>query len=322
MTRNVTRIAIAATTRLRPRLLANLMQSLQALDVPQGAELCFVFVENDASFSISDVVDDFHKRSGWPATAVHEPQLGGSYAHNAALDMARTQGADWLAIVEDHAQVRHDWLRVLWSQARERGAHMAGGPVIPVAPSTGCSDDQAHILSYYERAAAVSDARKVAAMQAGRQFDITTKNWIADLAALDKAGLRFDPAVIAIGDEHADLSRRAHAAGLKLTWVQSAIVTEEIPAERLRTGYVLSRARAQSITKHQLALAENAGLAKGAAVAQIISKGVAGAIWIAISPMAGSYSYYRGVRALGIAQGFWAGLRGGDQASYSSVTGS
>lgn len=321
MTRSVTRIAIAAATRRRPRMFADLLQSLLALDVPQGAELCFVFVENDAELSIGAQVEEFHKRSGWPAQAVHEPRLGITHARNAALDAARAAGADWLAFVDDDEQVRHDWLRILWSATKEAGAQMAGGPVLPVAPSAGCSDSEAAVLAYFERASAKSDARKLAALRAGRRFDLATNNWLADLAALEAAGLRFDPAFGLSGGEDTDLSRRAHAAGLKQLWVPAAIVTEEVPPERLSGSYVAERARAQSITKYQLLKAAHPQRATLDALVQIAAKGVSGGLRIALSPVLGRYSYYRGLRALGIAQGFLAGLRGQGQASYSSVTG-
>lgn len=321
MERNVTRITIAAATRARPRMFADLLHSLQALDVPQGAELSFVFVENDAQLSISDSVEDFHKRTGWPAQAVHESRRGISYARNAAIDAALDSGADWLAFVDDDEQVRHDWLRLLWAGAKEAGAQMAGGPVVPIAPAMGCSDTETDVLSYFERAAAVSDARKAAAMEAGRRFDLATNNWIVDLAALQLAGLRFDPDYGLSGGEDTDLSRRAHAAGLTLAWVPSAIVTEEVPNARLSASYISERARAQSITKFRIMKVRNPSKARLSAVAQILSKGVSGAVRVALWPVLGRYSYHRGIRALGIASGFLAGLRGQGQASYTQVTG-
>lgn len=321
MQRTLTRIAIAAATRRRPRMLADLLQSLQALDVPQGAELCFVFVENDEQLTIAPLVEAFAKRSGWSAEAVLEPRRGISNARNSAIEAAEAAGADWLAFVDDDEQVRHDWLRILWAGAKEAGAQLAGGSVVPVAPVMGCSDIETDVLAYYERAAAVSDARKSAAMASGRRFDLATNNWICELAALRAAGLRFDPQFGLSGGEDTDLSRRAHDAGLTLAWVPHAIVTEEIPSERLSASYILERARAQSITKYHLLKAAKPRIAALSAAVKILSKGFSGLTRIALSPLLGRYSYYSGVRALGIAQGCWAGMRGFEQASYTSVTG-
>lgn len=321
MERTVTRITIAACTRARPRMFADLLQSLQALDVPQGAELSFVFVENDSQLSITHMVDEFHKRTGWPATAIHETKLGISFARNAALSAARGDDADWLAFVDDDEQVRHDWLRLLWAGAKEAEAQIAGGPVVPIAPAMGCSNSEADVLAYLERAAAVSNTAKASAMAAGKRFDLATNNWIADLVALDKAGLEFDPAYALSGGEDTDLSRRAFDAGLRLAWVPSAIVTEETPNTRLTSSYIAERARAQSITKFKLMQTSDPSKARLSALAQILSKGISGALRVALWPVLGRYNYHRGIRALGIAQGFWAGLRGEGQTSYSSVTG-
>lgn len=303
-------------------MLADLMQSLQALDVPQGADLLFIFVENDAQLTIAEAVDEFHKRSGWPAFAFLEPRIGISHARNAALEAATAEGAHWMAFVDDDEQVRRDWLRLLWTGAREAGAHLAGGPVLPVAPRGGCSDEQGQVLRYYERAAALSDARKLTAASAGKRFDLATNNWLADLEALNRNGLRFDPAYGLSGGEDTDLSRRAHGLGLELAWVPAAVVTEEVPPERLTGAYIRDRARAQSITKFRLMEAAKPRAASLRALAQVVSKGLAGAVRVLISPLAGRYSYYRGLRSLGIAQGFWDGVRGKNQASYSNVTGS
>jgi len=149
MTRDAVRLAVAVCTRQRPRMLGELIASLQALDVPQGTELHFIFVENDIALTIGPVVAEFAARTGWPAQAVHAPQTGLSHARNAALDAAAEQGADWLAFVDDDEQVRHDWLRILYAGVREAGAQLGGGPLRPVAPGGGCSDAQADVLDYY-----------------------------------------------------------------------------------------------------------------------------------------------------------------------------
>jgi succinoglycan biosynthesis protein ExoM len=321
MTRTVTRIAVAVATRRRPRMLADLMQSFLALDVPQGAELVFVVVENDDEMRIAETVETFEKRSGWRAMAVLEPRPGISHARNTAMDAAREVGADWLAFVDDDELVRHDWLRILWAGAREAEAQLAGGPLKPVAPKAGCSDDEEHVLRYLVAAAAKNDARKVVAARTGKRFDLATNNWIVDLAALEAHGLRFDPEYGLSGGEDTDLSRRAHAAGLTLAWVKGAIVTEEVPPERLTTAYLFERSRHQSITKLHLACHAARGSAKLSAVVQIAAKTCVGAVRIAVSPVLGRYHYYSGVRSLGIAAGFLAGLRGARQEQYSEVTG-
>ena len=321
MERKVTRITIAAATRQRPRMFADLLQSLQSLDVPQGAELSFVFVENDSALSIASVVEDFHKRTGWPARAIHEPRRGISFARNTAIEAALSENSDWLAFIDDDEQVRHDWLRLLWAGAKEAGAQLAGGPVVPIAPAIGCSDNETEVLAYYERAAEISAARKSMAMEAGRRFDLATNNWIVDLEAVQRTNLRFDPKYGLSGGEDTDFSRRAHRAGLKLAWVGNAVVTEEVPNERLTARYISERARAQSITKFAIMKARNPAKATMSAIAQIISKGISGVLRIALWPVLGRFSYHRGIRALGIAQGFYAGLRGQGQASYTHVTG-
>ena len=321
MERSLTRITVAAATRQRPRMLADLLQSLQGLDVPQGAELSFVFVENDVILSISSLVDDFHKRTGWPARAVHEPRQGISYSRNAIIDAATEDGADWLAFIDDDEHVRHDWLRLLWAGAKDANAQLAGGPVVPVAPAMGCSENETEVLSYYERAAKVSNMRKEVAMTSGRRFDIGAGNWIADLSAINAGNLRFDPDFGLSGGEDTDFSRRAYKAGLTLAWVPQAIVTEEVARARLSTAYIVERARAQTITKFQIMMAESPKTAKINALAQILSKGASGLLRIASWPIFGRYSYHRGYRSLGIAQGLLAGLRGESQARYTQVTG-
>ena len=321
MERSVTRITVAAATRQRPRMLADLLQSLQSLDVPQGAELSFVFVENDTVLTITDLVEDFHKRTGWPARAVLETRPGISYARNAAIEAALAGGSDWLAFVDDDEQVRHDWLRQLLAGAKDASAQLAGGPVVPVAPAMGCSDNETDVLAYYVRAAKVSNARKLGAMTVGRRFDLATNNWLADLAAIDASGLRFDPDFGLSGGGDTDFSRRAHKAGLTLAWVPQAIVTEEVATARLSKAYIVERARAQTIAKYQMAKVERPRMAIITAISQVVSKGLSGAFCVATWPVFGRYSYHRGFRSLGIAQGFLAGLRGENQALYTQVTG-
>lgn len=321
MTRNITRIVVATATRKRSNRLPSLLQSLQTLDVPQGAELSFVFVENDAHLTIGPMVEEFHRKTGWPARAILEPRRGIPYAHNSAIEAALSEGADWLAFVDEEEQVRHDWLRLLWSGVKEGEAQLGGGPVLPVAPSSGCSDRESEVLRYYEQAARIGDIRNLRAAELWKRFDVACNNCIVDLSAVQRENLRFDPAFARQRGEDTDFSRRAHRAGLKLAWVPSAIVTKEVPTERLNGAFVFERARLRSLNKFELLKLEKPKWAVIDAVAQALFKSISGSLRIAFSPVLGRYSYYRGLRAMGIARGLWAGARGQRRAKLTSVTG-
>lgn len=308
------KIAVAAATRGRPDMFAGLLASLQELRAPEGAELVFVFVQNDAELTISEAVAAFDR----PAHAVLEPELGIPFARNKALDVARTEGCAWLAFLDDDELADPDWIKRLYEGAVAQGADLAGGPVKQLAPA-GITPQEQQVFDYFERMADVRATKRAE----GRQVNLhlATNNWIARIAALDAHGLRFDEALRHTGGTDTDLSKRAEAAGLKLGWVPDAIVSEEIPRDRLTLAYVYRRTKSQTMAKYEMTYRKHGQTARVKAIVTFLLKGFSGALRVLSSPLTGPYTKLKGVRSIAVGIGWLEAAFGGKSRLYEEVQG-
>lgn len=308
------KIAVAAATRGRPDMFGALLASLQGLHAPDGVELLFIFVQNDAALTIGDALKAFER----PAKAVLETELGIPFARNMALDVARAEGCHWLAFLDDDEQAAPDWIVRLYDGAKALGADLAGGPVQQRAPD-GMTPSEANVFAYFERMAQERAQKRAD----GRQVNLhlATNNWIARIASLDAHDLRFDEALRYTGGTDTDLSKRAEAAGLKLGWVPDAIVSEEIPRDRLTAKYVYKRTKSQTMAKYEMDFRKHGKSARLKAFMTFLIKGLSGVLRVLSSPVTGPYTKLKGIRSIAVGMGWLEAAFGGKSRLYEQVQG-
>ncbi|MDT0683777.1 glycosyltransferase [Roseicyclus sp. F158] len=303
----MSRIVIAVITRARSEALRRSLSALAAQNVPEGAELTLLVVENGDDGLAAGIAAEVAPE----ARVVVEPRLGIPHARNRAVEEALSLGAQWLAFVDDDEVAPPGWISALRDGAVAGGHDLAGGPVRPV-PGADAGPREAEVAAWLARRAAVRDARR--ASGTGR-LDLPTNNWIVRLAALERAGLRFDDKLLMTGGSDTDLSRRAQAAGLKLGWVPAAELTDEWPASRLRAGYIFRRARSQTLAKAALSPRR-----RSAHLMAAFLRGAGGGLRVLLWPLARGPAL-DGVRSLGIAAGHASAAFGAESRLYETTDG-
>jgi glycosyltransferase involved in cell wall biosynthesis len=226
----VTQVTVAICTWNRAPLLRSALESLRALEVPEGVRFELLVVDNGSSDETPDVLREH--ASALPLRVVGEPEPGLSRARNRATAEARGELLLW---IDDDVQVEPGWLAAyLEASRRHPDASFFGGATLPwferpppawIAESWERLADVWAIRLLPEEPAPVDPGR----LPVGANFAIRTT--VQRRHAYDpRLGRRRQD--LTSGEETAVL-RRLLAQGDTGWWVPDARVRHWIPAERL-----------------------------------------------------------------------------------------
>lgn len=230
-------VAVCVATYRRPAGLRALLDSLEALRVPAGAAVHVVVVDNDAA---ADPAAPPPCRL--PLSYVVEPVRGVVAARNRGLAEAPADAA-FVAFVDDDERVSPGWLEAMLATLAATGAAAAQGPVEPafaVDPPAWMRRAGVFELGPFEDGAPMGFA--------------ATNNSMVDKAWIDRLGLRFDMRFNLTGGEDQHFFDRLQAAGGRIVAAADALVRDDVPAARIRLGWVLRRQFRAGVTLGRIAL--------------------------------------------------------------------
>ncbi len=217
-------VVVIATFR-RPAMLAETLASVAA----QRTSIPFavVVVENDAVYREGlSVATDWLARRTVPGMAIVEPAQGNVHAINAgfAFALEAFPAADCVLMIDDDERASSDWLELM----------------IAAAERTDCvpqfREEAPALLARHPVFWPSHDATGPVPMIYG------TGNCLIRRRVFDRMGQRpLDPRFNFLGGGDLDFFTRCRNAGLTSFWVQEALITETVPAERARFGWVLRR---------------------------------------------------------------------------------
>ena len=228
-------LTVAICTWNRCDLLAQTLNGLTKVAVPDGVDWELIVVDNNSIDQTADVLAGFRDRL--PLRILFEPELGLSVARNRALADAR---GDYVLWTDDDVLVDRYWLTA-YAEAFRRypTATFFGGPVDPWFDGTP-PPWLAAVMSQVSTAYAVKDlgaadrALGLAALPHGANMACATgpqRRYRYD-AALGRRG-----AAMLGGEETANFHAML-ADGHSGQWVPRAHVRHYIPAARQTTGYL------------------------------------------------------------------------------------
>jgi succinoglycan biosynthesis protein ExoM len=230
-------VVVAVLTYRRPEDLAAVLPLLDteaaaAEGAPGGGRASRVdvlVVDNDPDAGARDQVARLATGLGTRRVRyVHEPRSGIAAARNRALDEAGEH--DVLVFVDDDERPCEGWLGLLLATHTEHGGCGVVGPV--VSDFAVRLDDWVVMGGFFDR-------RR---MPTGTPVDVAaTNNLLLDLAAVRRAGVRFDERLGLSGGSDTLFTRRLVAAEGTLVWCDEAVVTDVVPAERTTRSWVLRR---------------------------------------------------------------------------------
>lgn len=223
-------IRVCIATCRRNRGLDRTLTGLAAQQVPEdvGAGLAVVVVDNNPDGRARELVARRAADFPWPLDYVHERRPGLSHARNAALDAAT--GADFIAFVDDDEVPVAEWLARLVEVQRRHDADVVAGPVLPVftAPPP----------EWLRRGRFLHPRRWPDGATLPTAF---TGNVMVRMAAVRRAGARFDERLGLIGGEDIHFFDRLRRAGAALHWADGAAVHEFVPPSRATLRWLVRR---------------------------------------------------------------------------------
>lgn len=243
------KIAVASLTRRRPNMISNLIGAWAALEFPKDCEIRFLFVENDETENTKGLIKDL--AGVYPNITLDyafEPEIGISFARNAAARLAIAKNSDWLVFVDDDEVVARDWLVKLADGLRKTNAVLVGA-LLRV-------DQRFYGQGFLEKLMHENLARRYARKErlAARKASLcatpgvatVTNNWAARTHLFTTEGIWFDESLRHTGGSDVQFYSDVVSRGLPTGWVADAFAYESIPRERLSIRYQFRRGRDQA----------------------------------------------------------------------------
>jgi GT2 family glycosyltransferase len=223
------RVSVCVATCGRPIGLENLLGALETLEIPAGARLRVVVVDNDPAGSAEAVCDEMATRHAYPLDYLVEKRRGIPFARNAALAVALSD-SDFVAFIDDDEIPESDWLAELLRVQDYYKADVVTGPCLPqyVDPPPSWVVDGA----FHERPRHPTGTLRHVAF---------THNALVRAAVFEIVDRHFDESMALNGGDDEEFFTRVFAAGFQIVWADNAIVRERIPASRSTVRWILQR---------------------------------------------------------------------------------
>lgn len=240
-------VTVLVATRAWDASVDRLLGALAGLDAP-GVPWKVLVVVNAPTPAPSTVATPPEVTfPGITVRVIHEGRRGASHARNAGIDHVTTP---WTALLDDDVVPDRSWLRELMGGAIDQGFDLAGGAVR--------LDPTVQLPTWLEPSlhgfVTAIDLGPAARLLHADEF-VLTANAIVRTELLRT--LRFDPRLgprpgSHLTNDDLDLVRRARSVDARIGWVPRAAVTHDVPSERLRLRWLITRAYQQGRSDRRL----------------------------------------------------------------------
>lgn len=240
------RIAICVATFQRPRGLAQLLTSLQALET-DGFHPHLIVADNDATESARPVVETFRESMSFQVTYVVEPTRGISSVRNRLVKEALAHGVEFIAFVDDDETVDPRWIAQLIATAKRTGADAVGGPQIH-----DFDDDVPMYLQHcFTHQVSPGDTPVTR---------VSTGNVLYRVRMLQQIPGPFEINLNLSGGADSLLAENILKRGGLILWCNNAITYEHVPESRLNARWVLRRQFRVGAGESQITRSVNTGM--------------------------------------------------------------
>ena len=259
---NNPRISVCVCTYKRPKMLGNLLASLQDQKTNQRFSYSIIVVDNDSEESGRAVTESFQMQAKIRIEYHVEPKQNIALARNKAVQMA---DGNYFALIDDDEYPIDDWLLFLYEAITAYKVEGVLGPVIPhfavdppkwIVKGKFCDRERFGTGTYIRKPA-----------------DTRTSNVLLSRVLFDNNETPFDSRFGLTGGEDTDFFKRMMKQGNKFIWCDEACVFETVPAERLSRAYFLKRALLRGVANAEgvSPLSINVGKSAFATVYYIVS---------------------------------------------------
>ena len=220
-------VDVCIATYKRPDFLRDALQSIanQQLD---SVRMRIIVVDNDRDESARMTVESFRNQVMFEVIYDVEPIQNISMARNRALSHVR---ADYLAFLDDDEIAPVDWLATLLASLERYDADVVFAPVWGVLPPG--APKWAKVIPVFQRPHRTTGST----VKFGGAGNVLVKK-----DALCLPVQQFDLTYGLSGGEDTDYFYRLYSMGRRMVWCDEALVSEQVPANRLTLKWVRHRA--------------------------------------------------------------------------------
>lgn len=219
-------------------MLAEALESLKKLQIPEGYSVACHVCDNDPSKSAAELCNNYAKLLPFELTYLSQPERGIVYTRNLLLSQAHSANADYIAFFDDDETVDSSWLSALIKTGEEYAAAAVSGKVIYLLPEEAPS--WLHERNFYG-----GGRPKTGTQLSGA----STNNVLINLSFLKKHELSFNPAFNMSGGSDSFLFREVRDKGGKVIACREAIAYEQVPLSRATEEWILNRAYKNGYTE-------------------------------------------------------------------------
>ncbi len=241
-------VLVAIATYQRPEGLTRVLDGVARLAVADAWRVEALIVDNAPDGSARAQVAERAETFPFPLHYAHETQRGISHARNRALDEAKALEKTYLAFLDDDEEPATGWLTAMVSVAERHGAAAVVGPVearFEQEPADWMRNGRFHDIPGGENGAPIHQN--------------TAGNSMLRLAAVDRLGLRFDPAFGLTGGEDTMFFTALRRGGEQTFFAKDALVREDISARRAGLRWLMTRWYRTGITPVAVIAAQGGG---------------------------------------------------------------
>lgn len=233
------RVCVCVCTYKRPLLLKRCLDELAKQETHGRFVYSIVVADNDAGRSAREVVEKFRDVSPIEVVYCVEPEQNIALVRNRALENAN---ADFIAFLDDDEFPPADWLATMLRASEADGVDGVLGPVRP-------HFDEPPPKWLIRGRFCERPEHKTGAVLDWRQT--RTGNVLFRRTILDGIAKPFNRD-FGNGGEDSDFFRRMMGNGHQFIWCNEAVVSEVVPPERWKRGYLLRRALLRGQNERQL----------------------------------------------------------------------
>ncbi len=224
-------IVVAIPTFRRPKSLARLLEHLAKLDTQ--ARISVLVADNDAEGHQGYDLCTNLRGYRWPIEAFIAPERGIAQVRNALVERALAHArAQFVAMIDDD-----EWPSPAWIDEHLRVQTATGADAIQGSVLFEREEDHGDWVGNREGVSSIRRPTGPIDMLQGAGNLFLTR---ACLETLSRPW--FDPSFALTGGEDREFFVRLRQAGKHFAWADAAIAYADVPEERLRLGWVLSRA--------------------------------------------------------------------------------
>ncbi len=227
------KLIIGLGTYRRPNMLADALDSLSKLDIPEGIQASLVVADNDPDKSAESTVEEFaDKFKNLDLIYILAKERGIVHMRNEIVQYALDHKADFLAFLDDDEEVTNDWLEKMLSTKEKYNADVVVGRVARTLPKN--TPKWIKHGKFFERPSIPTGTIRKAASTSNVLFDL--------LKLCEDFGLRFHRALNLVGSSDTHFFSTATQKGAKIVWLNEDLVSENIPKSRMTVKWQLNRA--------------------------------------------------------------------------------